>query len=230
MRPWSPQVFWHSASHLLGWALEHQFGDSVRLCDGPALRDGDGGFFYECWLSHDRRLGPDDLVPLQQTMRKAIKSNRQFQRMEVSRDEAARFFPENPFKLEMLSRIPAEETVTMYRCGPFIDLCRGPHVPSTALFRAVSLFRTAGARHPVSAAWTTQQWDALLGPDAATRDASGHLLQRVYGIAVPEKQLLDQWKVCMVSSVCADLAWKSPSGLSSFARACRGSSSCAGAA
>lgn len=137
------QVFWHSAAHVLGQALEAYHGDDVLLCDGPALEEG--GFFYEMHLAGDRRVTEADYTALERLVKRFVKKRQAFQRLEVTREFAAEVFGENRFKLEMLARIPDGEPVTLYRCGDFVDLCRGPHLPHTGLLKGFTVYAAHAA-------------------------------------------------------------------------------------
>ena len=141
-------VFWHSSAHVLGQALEAYHGDDVLLCDGPALEEG--GFFYEMHLAGEQRITEAAYGALERLVKRFGKKRQAFQRLEVTREFAAEVFGENKFKLEMLSRIPEGEPVTLYRCGEFVDLCRGPHLPHTGLLKGFTVYarfpRTAASR------------------------------------------------------------------------------------
>ncbi|KAJ3168989.1 54S ribosomal protein L39, mitochondrial [Geranomyces variabilis] len=195
---------WHSGAHLLGWAMERQFGDTVSLCDGPALKAG--GFFYDSLIranlhpesldgTIEQRIArlmrsddgglyhvtAEDARQLAGHMKSFAKKKARFQRLVVPRGVAEAIFVHNPFKLHFLSRIPADAPVTLYRCGDFIDLCRGPHVPHTGYLRSHKITKTAGA-----------QWDETAGaPRAGT---SVQPLSRVYGISFATPQALSQWE------------------------------------
>ncbi|KAJ3006118.1 54S ribosomal protein L39, mitochondrial [Thoreauomyces humboldtii] len=191
---------WHSAAHILGWAMEKKFGDAAYLCDGPALKTG--GFFYdalirnapapgtllldaslESRISHLlqsdaslRSITLQDTRELASHMKSFAKKKARFQRLVVPRSVAQNMFRDNPFKLYFLSRVPPDAPVTLYRCGDFIDLCRGPHVPHTGYLRHHSLTRTAGA-----------QWEQ-------STDAAVQPLSRVYGVAFTTQPALEAWE------------------------------------
>ena len=130
------QVFWHSSAHVLGQALEYKYGDSISLCDGPPLSDG--GFFYEMLFKDSQTTSTEDFADINSIVKAIIKQKQPFERLEVSKEIAADVFKENPMKIEMLQRIPDSESITLYRNGPFIDLCRGPHVAHSG--RQILLF------------------------------------------------------------------------------------------
>ncbi|RHY23464.1 hypothetical protein DYB32_009187 [Aphanomyces invadans] len=163
-------LFWHSSAHVLGAALEAKFGDDVFLTDGPAQQDG---FFYEMFLANQRTLSEADFADVEAHMTRLIKEKAPFERLEVSRDVARDLFSYSKFKCQMLDNIPATEAVTLYRCGTFVDLCRGPHLPHTGMLQSIALTR-CGASH-----WSH-------GPE---------LLQRIYGIAFPDKARMKEWKM-----------------------------------
>ncbi|KAJ0409076.1 hypothetical protein P43SY_002210 [Pythium insidiosum] len=163
------KVFWHSSAHVLGQALELKYQDKIRLCDGPALSEG--GFFYEMFLQDQLTVSDSDFPELTSIIKRIVKQRQPFERLVVSRDTAREMFEYSEFKRQMLDKIPAHEDVTLYRCGPLIDLCRGPHVPHTGVLSAFEVTR-CGASH----------WE--------DRD----LLQRVYGISFPSNAELKQWQ------------------------------------
>ncbi|KAI9095769.1 hypothetical protein DFS34DRAFT_162246 [Phlyctochytrium arcticum] len=188
------RTVWHSGAHLLGWAMESYFGDDILLCDGPALKSG--GFYYDALLRKDLHgaasmsipdlLKPDpklfnvnetDMKALTSLMKNYAKKKARFQRLVVSRDVAKQMFADNPFKLYFLEKIPQNAPVTLYRCGDFIDLCRGPHVPHTGFLKSHKLLRTGGA-----------QWDAENGGDTQP-------LSRVYGIAFDNAPALQNYEL-----------------------------------
>ncbi|KDO18649.1 threonyl-tRNA synthetase [Saprolegnia parasitica CBS 223.65] len=162
-------MFWHSSAHVLGAALEAKFGDDVLLCDGPSLPDG---FFYEMYLPSGRTLSEHDFSDIEAEMAKIIKARAPFERLQVTRDVAKDMFGYSKFKLQMLNNIPADEPITLYKCGSFVDLCRGPHLPHTGMLQTVALTR-CGASH-----WTH----------------GSELLQRVYGVTFPDKARMKEWK------------------------------------
>ena len=192
--PEGKKLFWHSAAHVLGAALEHEFGDRALLTDGPAISEEqiESGFFYELQLSRDRNQNEDPkilestLPVLEAVAKKIVSLNAPFERIEVDRDVAQELFAENPFKLEIISRIPVSEALTLYRCGPFVDLCRGPHVPHTGLFKALRFFKTSGSHWKSS---TTEP-----GGGKAAPATSSAFLQRVYGTAFPTTVQLASWQ------------------------------------
>ena len=128
----------HSASHVMAQAVLHIFPDA-RLGIGPAIENG---FYYDFELP--RTLTPEDLPVIAQYMQEIIKSDQEFKRVEVSKDEARRIVAEQPYKLELIDDLP-DENVSLFSQGDFIDLCRGPHVASTGQIKAYKLLSIAGA-------------------------------------------------------------------------------------
>eukprot|EP00210_Caulerpa_lentillifera_P003105 g2967.t1 len=166
--PEGKEAFWHSSSHVLGLALELEHG--VDLTVGPAI---DEGFYYDCFMG-EKTLHPDELPVLESKMNEAIKAKYPFQRIEVSKPEALSMFQENKFKLEILNGLTSEAKITVYRCGPMVDLCTGPHLPTTEPIKAISVNSASRAF-----------WRA---------DVSKEPLQRVYGVTFPDPKQLKEYK------------------------------------
>jgi threonyl-tRNA synthetase len=131
----------HSAAHVMAAAVCRLF-ENVQLDIGPAT---DTGFYYDFDLPH--RLAPEDFARIEEEMRKIIAENHPFERFEVSRKEAESMIRERgqKYKLERLAEIPPGETISFYRSGDFIDLCRGPHLKSTGEIKAFKLLSVAGS-------------------------------------------------------------------------------------
>lgn len=165
--PRGRDVFWHSSSHVLGAALELKFGGLLTI--GPAV---ESGFYYDMFIG-DTRLSDSDLKAIEDKVDTVRKDNQPFQRLVLSREEALELFAHNPFKVDLITRkVPPGQKTTAYRCGSLIDLCRGPHLPSTGSVKALSLTKNS------SSYW--------LG------SASNVSLQRIYGVAFPSKKELKQ--------------------------------------
>jgi threonyl-tRNA synthetase len=157
----------HSAAHVMATAVLELFPDA-RLAIGPPIEDG---FYYDFDLP--RSLTPDDLAEIETRMAAHIAAAEPFERAEVGRDEARRIFADQPYKLELIDEFPEGEVITTYRNGPFLDLCRGPHVPTTGQIAAYKLLNVAGA-----------YWRG---------DEQRPMLQRVYGTAWPTQADLDDY-------------------------------------
>ncbi|GBF99477.1 threonyl-tRNA synthetase [Raphidocelis subcapitata] len=162
------ETFWHSSAHVLGEALEMEFG--VDLTIGPALEEG---FYYDCYMG-DRTLAEGERPAIEKRMEAAVKEGQRFQRVVVSRDEALSMFTENKFKVEIIKGLPEDATISLYRCGPMVDLCHGPHLPTTGLIKAVAVTNASRAF-----------WRA---------DVNKEALQRVYAITFPDKALLKDYQ------------------------------------
>ncbi len=130
----------HSAAHVLAQAVKELFPEA-KLAIGPATEQG---FYYD--FDYERSFTPEDLKAIEKRMKKIIKKKLPIEREEVSKEEAVKLFKElgETYKLELLEEIP-EDTVSLYRQGDFVDLCRGPHVPHTGWIKAVKLLSVAGA-------------------------------------------------------------------------------------
>jgi threonyl-tRNA synthetase len=129
----------HSTAHVMAAAVCRIY-DDVQLDIGPSVEDG---FYYDFDLPE--RITPDDFDRIEAEMKKIIKDDLSFERIEVSRAEAESMLVGQKYKLERLADIPENEVVTFYRCGDFYDLCRGPHVESTGQLRAFKLLNVAGS-------------------------------------------------------------------------------------
>ncbi|MDK2897630.1 MAG: threonyl-tRNA synthetase [Candidatus Atribacteria bacterium] len=162
------QIYWHSTAHIMAQAVKNLF-PQAKLAIGPAIENG---FYYDFDLP--RSLNQEDLKTIEEEMKKVIKKDIPFERVEVSREEARKIFVERgeTYKLELLEDIP-DEAVSLYRNGDFVDLCRGPHVPSTGFIRAFKLLSVAGAY------WRGEEQNPML--------------QRIYGISFDEKQELREY-------------------------------------
>src|SRR3989442_4175057 len=169
----------HSASHVLATAIL-KIWPEAQFAAGPPV---ESGFYYDVDLAH--RISPDDFEKIEAEMKKEIKANHSFERMEVSRDEAwamaqrgelgalgARSEP-SKFKIDIIENIPPNETISLYRNGEFLDLCAGPHVMRTGNIGAFKLTHVASAYYK--------------------GDEKNPQLQRIYGTAFKNKTQLDEY-------------------------------------
>lgn len=161
-------TYWHSSAHVLGEALELEYGADLTI--GPALEEG---FYYDCYLG-ERTLGEAGKKAVKKRMEQACKEAQPFQRIEVTKEEALDMFRENRFKQEILSELEPGERISVYRCGPMVDLCTGPHVPDTGKIRAVEVTQASRSF-----------WRA---------DTNREGLVRVYGVSFPDKERLAEHK------------------------------------
>ncbi|XP_039775717.1 threonine--tRNA ligase, mitochondrial 1-like [Panicum virgatum] len=163
-------TFWHSSAHILGEALERAYG--CKLCIGPCTTRGEG-FYYDAYYN-DLTLNEEHFSIIENQAQKAVTEKQPFERIEVSRAEALEMFAENKFKVEIINELPEDKTITVYRCGPLVDLCRGPHIPNTSFVKAFACLKAS------SSYWRGK----------ADRES----LQRVYGISFPDSKRLKEYK------------------------------------
>ncbi len=160
------EVLRHSTAHLLAQAVKRLFPET-QVTIGPVIENG---FYYD--FARDEPFRPEDLERIEQEMARIVAEDIAVERSEMGRDEAVAFFRDQgeEYKARIIEDIPADETLSLYRQGDFIDLCRGPHVPSTGKLGAWKLTKLAGA-----------YWRG---------DSSNEMLQRIYGTAWPDKKQL----------------------------------------
>lgn len=134
-------AFRHSSSHILAQAVQRLYPDA-KLGIGPAIANG---FYYDFDTEHT--FTPDDLMQIQKEMEKIVKEDLPIERSVVSREEAKKIFLEKGeiYKIELIDDLPADAAISLYRQGDFVDLCAGPHVPSTGKIKAIQLQNLAGA-------------------------------------------------------------------------------------
>jgi len=161
-------VYRHSTAHIMAQAVKNLF-PGVKFGIGPSISEG---FYYD--FDVPENFSPEDLPRIEKEMQRIIKEDYPFERMEVSRDEALRMFAEagENYKVELINDLPEDAVISCYRQGDFIDLCAGPHVPSTGKVKSVKLMNLAGAY------WRGSE--------------KNKMLQRIYGTSFPKKSLLDE--------------------------------------
>jgi threonyl-tRNA synthetase len=166
-------VFWHSSSHVLGESLEHNF--KVILAKGPPIEGG--GFFYDVLLPEGGKssITNDDYESIEKFVKTEILQKGQvFERLVISKEEALEMFKYNKYKVDTITnKVPDGGFTTAYKCGPLIDLCKGPHIPSTDLIKGFKVTKNS------SSYWKN--------------DAKNDSLQRVYGISFPTQKELDEY-------------------------------------
>jgi threonyl-tRNA synthetase len=162
------EVYWHSTSHIMAQAVQDLF-PGVKLDIGPSIEDG---FYYDFDVT--KPFAPEDLTKIERRMEEIIRENHPFTRKDVSKSEAVEFFKQRGenYKVARLSEME-EDKVSLYKHDNFVDLCRGPHVPSTGVIKAFKLLSVAGAY------WRGSEKNPML--------------QRIYGISFPSKEELDQY-------------------------------------
>jgi threonyl-tRNA synthetase len=166
--PEALEIIRHSTSHLMAQAVKSLFPDA-HVTIGPAIETG---FYYD--FDVDSPFSPEDLVKIEEKMRQLAAANLAVERLELSKSEAVKLFMEmgESYKVEIIDALDAEK-VSLYRQGDFVDLCRGPHLPSTSFCRAFKLTSIAGA-----------YWRG---------DEKNKMLQRIYGTAFADKKELDAY-------------------------------------
>lgn len=163
------EIIRHSCAHLLAHAVKTLY-PSAQVTIGPVIEDG---FYYD--FAFERAFTPDDLIAIEQKMTELAKANIRVCRSEMARNDAITFFREmgETYKAEIIASIPEGEVLSLYQQENFIDLCRGPHVPSTGMIKAFKLTKVAGA-----------YWRG---------NSDNEMLQRIYGTAWANKQDLEAY-------------------------------------
>ncbi|WP_309305969.1 TGS domain-containing protein, partial [Bacillus cereus] len=128
----------HSTAHLMAQAMRHLY-PNIHFGVGPAI---DSGFYYDT-DNGENQISAEDLPAIEAEMRKIVKENLPIERKVLSKEEALEIFASDPYKVELISELPDEEVITAYQQGEFIDLCRGPHVPSTGRIQVFKLLSVA---------------------------------------------------------------------------------------
>jgi threonyl-tRNA synthetase len=161
------EVIRHSTAHLLAQATQ-QLYPKAQVTIGPVI---DNGFYYD--FAYKDGFSEQDLAKIEKKMNAIVKQNLPIERLEMSREEAVNFFKSKGehYKAEIIESIPSNEALSLYKQGDFVDLCRGPHVPSTSKLKAFKLMKLAGA-----------YWRG---------DSNNEMLQRVYGTAWENKEDLE---------------------------------------
>ena len=162
-------AFWHSSAHLFAEALEALY-PGVKFGIGPPI---DNGFYYDVDLG-ETPFGDEELLAVEKKMLELARTNNQFVRRDVSKQEAIEYFTKkaDPYKLELIDGL-ADGSITFYQQGNFVDLCRGPHIPSTGPIKAIKLLSVAGAY------WRGNE--------------KNKMLKRIYGITFPKQKELEEY-------------------------------------
>jgi len=159
------EVYWHSSSHVMAAAVKKLYPD-VHFGIGPSIEEG---FYYDF---DNLRIEESDLVKIEDEMKKIIAKDVSFERKDISKEEARKLFSQEKYKLELIDGLEGN-IVSIYKMGDFIDLCKGPHIPSTGKLGAVKLIKLAGA-----------YWRG---------DSNNPMLQRIYGITFRTQKELDAY-------------------------------------
>lgn len=163
------EILRHSTSHLMAEAIQNLYPGTI-LGIGPAIENG---FYYD--VDSEHVFTPEDLEKIEAEMRRLAKENNTYQRQEISREEAIKFFAERgeKYKVEIIEDLPEDAVISMYTQGNFTDLCAGPHIPSTKIVKAFKLMNLAGAY------WRGSE--------------KNKMLQRIYGTVWAKKEDLDDY-------------------------------------
>ncbi|XP_056447855.1 threonine--tRNA ligase 1, cytoplasmic [Gadus chalcogrammus] len=162
-------VYWHSSAHIMGEAMERVYGGC--LCYGPPI---ESGFYYDMFLENSEGVSSNDFPGLENLCKKIIKEKQPFERLEIKKETLLDMFKYNKFKCRILNEKVTTPTTTVYRCGPLIDLCRGPHVRHTGKIKALKIHKSSST-----------YWEGK---------ADMETLQRIYGISFPDTKLLKEWE------------------------------------
>ena len=165
------KTYWHTCSHVLAQAVKRLWPE-VKLAIGPSI---DNGFYYDMLAPFS--FTPENLEQIEAEMRKICKEKLKLERFELPREEAIKFMQEKeePFKVELIKDLPADAHISFYKQGEFTDLCAGPHLDSTGRIKGNAIKLTA-----CNAAY----WRG---------DSNREVLQRIYGVAFPKKEELDEY-------------------------------------
>lgn len=162
-------MYWHTTAHILAQAVKRLF-PNYKLTIGPAIENG---FYYD--FDVEKPFTEEDIAKLEEEMKKIIKEDLKIERFELPREEAIKLMEdkEEPYKVELIKELPEGETISFYKQGEFVELCRGPHLPSTGKVKAIKLTSMSSA-----------YWRG---------DAKNKSLQRVYGISFPKAVELEEY-------------------------------------
>ncbi|MFQ5641418.1 MAG: threonine--tRNA ligase, partial [bacterium] len=162
------ETFWHSTAHIMAHAIKELYPEA-QFGVGPAIENG---FYYD--VDIDTRITPEELERIEKKMHELISADTSFEREELSKEEATELFKKRKdrYKLELLDEM-ADERPSIYKEGEFVDLCRGPHIPSTGRVKSFKLLSIAGSY------WRGSE--------------KNKMLQRIYGISFPKKKQLDEY-------------------------------------
>jgi threonyl-tRNA synthetase len=162
-------VFWHSSAHILGEAMERCYGG--HLCYGPPIENG---FYYDMFPIDGEGVSVNHYPALEGVIKKIVKEKQPFERLEMKKKDLLEMFKYNEFKQRILNEKVTTDSTTVYRCGPLIDLCLGPHVRHTGKIKAIKVIKNSST-----------YWEGK---------ADAETLQRVYGISFPDPKQLKEWE------------------------------------
>ena len=158
----------HSGAHLLAQAVKHLY-PHAKFWVGPVIEEG---FYYDIDLGDDV-IKEEDLPTIEREMKKCVKSAKNIIRREISKEEALEMFKDDPYKMDLISRMDEESVISCYSQGDFTDLCRGPHVDNTKELKYFKLLKVSGA-----------YWKG---------DSNNKMLQRIYGVVFDSEEDLNNY-------------------------------------
>ena len=163
------KAYWHTTSHIMAQAIKRLYPE-IKLAIGPSI---DNGFYYD--FDTEKPFSEEDLIKIEDEMKKIIKEDLPLERFELPRKEAIKFMEEKgePYKVELINDLPEDAIISFYKQGEFTDLCAGPHVAKTGNIKAVKLLTFSGAY------WRGNE--------------KNKMLQRIYGISYPKASQLEEY-------------------------------------
>ena len=163
------KAYWHTTSHIMAQAIKRLYPE-IKLAIGPSI---DNGFYYD--FDTEKPFSEEDLIKIEDGMKKIIKEDLPLERFELPRKEAIKFMEEKgePYKVELINDLPEDAIISFYKQGEFTDLCAGPHVAKTGNIKAVKLLTSSGAY------WRGNE--------------KNKMLQRIYGISYPKASQLEEY-------------------------------------
>lgn len=163
------KAYWHTTSHIMAQAIKRLYPE-IKLAIGPSI---DNGFYYD--FDTEKTFSEEDLIKIEDEMKKIIKEDLPLERFELPRKEAIKFMEEKgePYKVELINDLPEDAIISFYKQGEFTDLCAGPHVAKTGNIKAVKLLTSSGAY------WRGNE--------------KNKMLQRIYGISYPKASQLEEY-------------------------------------
>ena len=157
----------HSCAHLLAHAIKHLYPNALFWV-GPVIEDG---FYYDIDL--DKNITLEDLASIEKEMKKISKSDKRITRLELTKEEAINMFKDNPYKIDIINNLSDNEVISAYKQDDFIDLCRGPHMPTTKSMKYFKLTKVSGAYYK--------------------GDSNNKMLQRIYGVCFQNEEDLNNY-------------------------------------
>ena len=157
----------HSCAHLLAHAIKHLYPNALFWV-GPSIEEG---FYYDIDL--DESITLEDLAKIEKEMKKIAKSDKRITRIELTKKEALEMFKDNPYKIDLIERLPEGEIISAYKQDDFVDLCRGPHMPTTKSMKYFKLTKVSGAYYK--------------------GDSNNKMLQRIYGVCFENEEELNDY-------------------------------------